>query len=158
MARNLRQPVWEAMGTNTAAIIHALRGETTDAESFLARAESMARPIGARAVLADANRRNGCPRPVEPAISEQTFTCPLGPQVLTSIGSFRNLAPAHVPSCQWSSTAGQLTLLLDAPSNCRVANTRQVVAPGWPARSGGMSAKRYQPSYEPAFADRKALT
>jgi ATP/maltotriose-dependent transcriptional regulator MalT len=54
MAKNLGQPVWEAMGTNTVAIIHALRGETTDAESFLGRAESLALPIGARAVLADA--------------------------------------------------------------------------------------------------------
>jgi DNA-binding CsgD family transcriptional regulator len=54
LARNLRQPVWEAMGTNTVAIVHALRGETTDAESFLAIAESIAVPIGARAVLTDA--------------------------------------------------------------------------------------------------------
>jgi DNA-binding CsgD family transcriptional regulator/tetratricopeptide (TPR) repeat protein len=53
VARTLRQPLWEAMGTNTLAIIHALRGSMADAVSFLADAERIAVPVRARALLAD---------------------------------------------------------------------------------------------------------
>jgi DNA-binding CsgD family transcriptional regulator len=52
-ARTLRQPLWGAMGTNTLAVIHALRGNMADAASFLADAERIAVPARARALLAD---------------------------------------------------------------------------------------------------------
>lgn len=50
---DLRQPVWEALAKSTLAVIHALRGETMNAETHLADAEGIALPIGASAVLAD---------------------------------------------------------------------------------------------------------
>jgi DNA-binding CsgD family transcriptional regulator len=53
-AKDFRQPIWEAMGTNVLAIVNAIRGNTRVAETLLAEAESIAVPIGASAVLADA--------------------------------------------------------------------------------------------------------
>jgi DNA-binding CsgD family transcriptional regulator len=52
-AKTLRQPLWEAMGANLQAIIHALRGNMADAVSLLADAERIAVPVRARALLAD---------------------------------------------------------------------------------------------------------
>ncbi|HEX6393535.1 MAG TPA: LuxR C-terminal-related transcriptional regulator [Acidimicrobiales bacterium] len=52
--KEFRQPIWEAMGKNVLAIVHAIRGNTSVAETYLAEAESIAVPIGASAVLADA--------------------------------------------------------------------------------------------------------
>ena len=54
VARELGQPMWEAMGATTLSVVHAFRGDEREAESFVADAESVAVPIGARALLADA--------------------------------------------------------------------------------------------------------
>jgi ATP/maltotriose-dependent transcriptional regulator MalT len=54
IARDLGQPLWEAMGATTLSVVHAFRGDEREAESFVADAESIAVPIAARALLADA--------------------------------------------------------------------------------------------------------
>lgn len=54
LARDLRQPLWEAMSRIALSLVHALRGSTGDAESILRAAEGIAVPMRARAVLADA--------------------------------------------------------------------------------------------------------
>jgi DNA-binding CsgD family transcriptional regulator len=54
MARDLRQPLWEAAAQATLALISAIHGDERITESLLAEAESIAVPIGASAVLADA--------------------------------------------------------------------------------------------------------
>jgi DNA-binding CsgD family transcriptional regulator len=53
MARDLRQPVWEAAAAAALSVVSAIRGEATTANASLAEAEKIAVPMGASAVLAD---------------------------------------------------------------------------------------------------------
>ena len=53
LARDTRQPMWEAAARTALSMIAAIRGDTADAESLLREAEGIALPLGASAVLAD---------------------------------------------------------------------------------------------------------
>ena len=53
LARDTRQPMWEAAAKTALSMIAGIRGDDACAESLLREAESIALPLGARAVLAD---------------------------------------------------------------------------------------------------------
>jgi DNA-binding CsgD family transcriptional regulator len=59
-ASEQRQPVWEAMGTATLALVCALRGDEAGAVQRLVDTETIAVPLGARAVLSDAQLARAC--------------------------------------------------------------------------------------------------
>ena len=53
LARDTRQPMWEAVALTALSMIAAFQGDHADAEALLREAEGIALPLGASAVLAD---------------------------------------------------------------------------------------------------------